>query len=194
MTDCDVALECRGPTHVGTLRTGTSFVTTQRGKACKPTILSQLSQHQQPSYKTLQLATIMASREAQLQLTKEEVRSLGDVRRSVWKGGFYGFCYGSVGSLALHEMAQYARRRGLFPSMKVSPSSRLFAVLAGGALGSFVMSYRAGTKEVSNMYPVFESRSNRRLTPYQEQVLAAKKQQQQQQQAEDAESSPEQIY
>ncbi len=119
----------------------------------------------------------MASSQSNIQLSKEELRALGDVRRSVWKGGFYGLGVGTFTSWAVYEMAYFARRRrGYFKFWQFSPSTRMFSVLAGGALGSFLMSCRAGKKDVKLLHPVFQNRSNPRLTSYQQQVLEAKKQ------------------
>jgi len=119
------------------------------------------------------------SREFGDTLSKEDVRTIADVRRDIWTSGFKGMAYGSVGGLTLHTITRLAHKslsdaaRGklVFPGSNkpifFNRNTAWFSFMAGGALGSFVLATTTGKNKVHTMHPVFEVGKHVYKTPYQ---------------------------
>ena len=121
----------------------------------------------------------MANREFGDTLSKEDVKTIADVRRDVWTSGFKGLGYGSVMGYVLHtiaktahkSMSEAARGKLILPGsdkpIKFNRNTAFFSFMAGGALGSFVLATTTGKNQVHNMHGIFEIGKHEYKTPYQ---------------------------
>ncbi|EED86563.1 predicted protein [Thalassiosira pseudonana CCMP1335] len=134
-------------------------------------------------------------------LSQDNVKSIADVRRTVWINGFLGLGVGSVtgmlGHIVLQKMqshyvgdttsvAQKAQEKTkesfgwiqkcLRPLPPLGRNTFLLSVLGGGALGSFVMSTTAGKNAVHLLHPVFQVGRDEHAgqSPYQIAIAKAK--------------------
>jgi hypothetical protein len=89
-------------------------------------------------------------------LSKEEIRTIADVRRDIWTNSFRGLCIGTVAGFAIHATAHMGHRRGLWKMSFLNRNTAFLSVLLGGAVGSFVMSVTTGKNEVHNLHPIFQ--------------------------------------
>eukprot|EP00541_Cyclophora_tenuis_P012824 CAMPEP_0116565100 /NCGR_PEP_ID=MMETSP0397-20121206/13714_1 /TAXON_ID=216820 /ORGANISM="Cyclophora tenuis, Strain ECT3854" /LENGTH=199 /DNA_ID=CAMNT_0004091843 /DNA_START=27 /DNA_END=626 /DNA_ORIENTATION=- len=124
-------------------------------------------------------------------LSKDDIRTIADVRRDIWTNAFWGLGVGSLSGAAAHGLGQLAQTRGIVRGL--NRNTAFLSVLGGGALGSFLMATAAGKNQVHNLHPIFEVGKKeipppRDGTPYQQALQAAQenyfdagKQQQQQQ-------------
>jgi hypothetical protein len=94
-------------------------------------------------------------------LSKEEIRTIADVRRDIWTDAFYGMAVGSFSAIAMHTLAGFASRRGLVRNLSLNRNTALFSFLAGGAFGSFIMATTTGKNEVHKLHAIFEVGSKR---------------------------------
>ena len=83
-------------------------------------------------------------------LSREDFRRVADVRRAIWRDGMIGL----VAGLGLGYAAQAAFRRVARPAVWKGQHTGA-AVLAGGALGSFLAAMRRGRPEVEAVGDVF---------------------------------------
>ncbi len=108
-------------------------------------------------------------------LSKENYQAMADVRRSLWTAGFKGMGYGSLLGYSLHVGAKsvqsWSMKRANITSSSAAQESTAWyflrgitfnkntaflSVMAGGAVGAYVMSTAAGKNSVHNLHPVFE--------------------------------------
>lgn len=89
-------------------------------------------------------------------LSKEEIRTIADVRRAIWTDAFYGMAVGSLSAVAMHTLAGFASRRGLVKSLNLNRNTALFSFLAGGAFGSFIMATTTGKNQVHKLHDIFQ--------------------------------------
>jgi len=120
-------------------------------------------------------------------LSKDDIKTIADVRRSIWAAGFKGLAYGSLAGYGLHtaaksiqswsmlrasskagtsatsaDTAEYFLKRVAF-----SKNTALLSFLAGGALGGFLFATAAGKNNVHNLHPIFETGKRDSSTRYQ---------------------------
>lgn len=116
-------------------------------------------------------------------LSKDDIRTLADVRRDIWTSAMKGLCIGTVSGYSLFLMAKFGHQRKLWNLSFINRNTALLSVLLGGAIGSFVMSVTTGKNEVHQLHPIFEIGAHRRraaredtdrLTPYELSILQAK--------------------
>ena len=119
------------------------------------------------------------SREFGDNLTKDDVKTIADVRRDVWTSGFKGMGYGSAGGYILHtitrvihrNLSEAARGKLILPGsdkpIRFNRNTAFFSVMAGSALGSFLMATTTGKNEVHQLHSIFEIGKNEYKTPYQ---------------------------
>lgn len=127
------------------------------------------------------------SREFGDTLSPEDVKTIADVRRDIWTSGFKGMFYGSAGGYLLHtatrlcynSLSEASRGKLILPGsekpIRFSRNTAFFSVMAGGALGSFILATTTGKNKVHNMHDIFEIGKNEYKTPYQQAYENAKK-------------------
>ena len=93
-------------------------------------------------------------------LSKDEIRTLSDVRRYIWTQALTGLAAGTVAGYALHTVASIGNRRGFWKMPYLNRNTALLSVLLSGAMGSFVMATTAGQNEVHNLHPIFANNKN----------------------------------
>mmetsp|Transcript_13093 Transcript_13093/g.19082 ORF Transcript_13093/g.19082 Transcript_13093/m.19082 type:complete len:215 (-) Transcript_13093:85-729(-) len=135
-------------------------------------------------------------------LSKEDIRTIADVRREVWTAGFKGLAYGSVSGYLLHtasrilynSLSEASRGRLRIPGsdktipIKFNRNTAFFSFMAGGALGSFVLATTTGKNQVHQMHEVFEIGKHEHKTPYQEVLERSRQEEQERGWSEDLES------
>lgn len=99
-------------------------------------------------------------------LSKEEIRTIADVRREIWTNGFRGLAFGSLAGWTSHLAAKiasqrFAGARRLFGNVAFGPNTAMLSFMSGGALGSFAFATAAGKNSVHHLHPVLEN--NRRV-------------------------------
>lgn len=87
-------------------------------------------------------------------LTKDDIRTLNQVRKDLWYNSFIGGGFGAGTGLILHTSAQWARRLGM-TSVKLNRNTLMLSVLGGGAFGMFLFGVAAGKEQVHNLHPIF---------------------------------------
>jgi hypothetical protein len=127
------------------------------------------------------------SREFGDTLSKEDVKTIADVRRDIWTSGFKGLAYGSAGGYILHtlvrlsvnSLSEASKGKLILPGsdkpVRFSRNSAFFSVMAGGALGSFILATTTGKNKVHHMHDIFEIGKHEHKTPYQEAYENAQK-------------------
>lgn len=120
-------------------------------------------------------------------LSKENERIMADVRRDIWTSGFKGLGYGSAGGYILHTAARLIHKSlseaskgklilpGSDKPIRFNRNTAFFSVMAGGALGSFLLATTTGKNEVYQMHDIFEVGKNEHKTPYQEAYESARR-------------------
>jgi hypothetical protein len=105
-------------------------------------------------------------------LSKENIKTIADVRREIWTSGMTGLAIGSLTGLAFHVIlrrpsgirAFFRSRLGTgntsattatTPDYAQKNSLMLF-VLLGGTMGSFLSALSAGKNQVHTLHPVFK--------------------------------------
>ncbi|KAL7486710.1 hypothetical protein ACHAW6_012307 [Cyclotella cf. meneghiniana] len=116
-------------------------------------------------------------------LSNEDVRTVADVRRTVWINGLFGLAVGSLTCSLGHVVLQKLQRdyigdigshaaesavdkklgknvgwihKILKPLPPLGRNTFMLSLLGGGALGSFVMSTTAGKNAVHLLHPIFQ--------------------------------------
>lgn len=109
-------------------------------------------------------------------LSKEDIRKIADVRRSIWKNAFVGLGTGTLIGIVGHSAAQLGNRRGWW-KLPLSRNTAFLTVMLGGAFGSFLASVTTGKNEVHNLHPIYEigaTPGEKRDTPYQQSLKRAR--------------------
>lgn len=88
-------------------------------------------------------------------LTKEEIRTIADVRRDIWTNGFYGMAYGSLTGITGHTIMSALAHRQIV-SIKLNRNTAMLSFLLGASLGSFLMASTTGKNQVHNLHPIFD--------------------------------------
>ena len=100
-------------------------------------------------------------------LSKDDIRTIADVRRDVWTAGFKGLFYGSTGGWSMHTLVKFVHSR-LPESTKLklpspgdapfrfSRNTAFLSFMLGGAIGSFVMATTAGKNRVHKLHSIYE--------------------------------------
>lgn len=110
-------------------------------------------------------------------LTKEDVKTIADVRRDVWTSGFKGIGYGSATGYILHTTTRFihnnilndaTRKKLKAKNIVFNRNTAFFSVMAGGALGSFLLATSTGKNEVHQMHDIFEIGKHDSKSPYQQ--------------------------
>lgn len=116
-------------------------------------------------------------------LSKEDIKTLADVRRDIWTNAMKGLCIGSVSGFGLYSVVKFGHQRKLWKVSFINRNTAFLSVLLGGAIGSFTMSLTTGKNEVHQLHPIFAIGANRRrttredtdhLSPYELSILQAK--------------------
>jgi hypothetical protein len=90
-------------------------------------------------------------------MSKDDIRTVADVRREIWTQGLRGLGYGSFTGFLLHTAAGMGNRRQWWKvKLNLNRNTAMLSVLLGGALGSFINASTAGKNEVHKMHPVFQ--------------------------------------
>mmetsp|Transcript_52130 Transcript_52130/g.156475 ORF Transcript_52130/g.156475 Transcript_52130/m.156475 type:complete len:230 (-) Transcript_52130:207-896(-) len=117
-------------------------------------------------------------------LSQENIRTIADVRRSIWTSGFQGIVLGSAGGYFLHSLARFVHNRlpdtsklkitapGAIP-IRFTRNTAWLSVMAGGALGSFAMATAAGKNRVHNLHDIYEIGKKEQGTDYQRSLARA---------------------
>lgn len=114
-------------------------------------------------------------------LSKDDERIMADVRRNIWTNGFKGLGYGSafgfisytISNLVYNTLDEVKKKK--LP-LQFNRNTAFLAVMASGALGSFVMATTSGKNSVHEMHPIFEIGKNEKLSPYQSSYKEARQQ------------------
>lgn len=88
-------------------------------------------------------------------LSKDEIRTIADVRRDIWSGAIYGLCVGSLSGFALHSVAKLGANRKWW-TLSLTRNTAMMSFFLGGALGSFVMATTTGKNEVHRLHPIYD--------------------------------------
>mmetsp|Transcript_32213 Transcript_32213/g.73043 ORF Transcript_32213/g.73043 Transcript_32213/m.73043 type:complete len:240 (+) Transcript_32213:238-957(+) len=134
-------------------------------------------------------------------MSKDDIRTVADVRRKVWINGMIGLGAGALTGTVTHIALQNLQRRyagdsvgqitpqrtAALPSLaqrllKALPplgkNTFMLCLLGGGTLGSFVMSTTAGKNAAHLLHPVFElgRHEHSGMSPYQIAISKANEQ------------------
>mmetsp|Transcript_25874 Transcript_25874/g.38218 ORF Transcript_25874/g.38218 Transcript_25874/m.38218 type:complete len:151 (-) Transcript_25874:205-657(-) len=90
-------------------------------------------------------------------LSKQEIRTIADVRRDIWTNSFHGMGYGAATGVAGHSILSFLVSREFVPlKMKLNRNTATFTVLLCSSLGSFLAATTTGKNQVHNLHPIFE--------------------------------------
>lgn len=89
-------------------------------------------------------------------LSKDEIRTIANVRRDIWTSSFQGMGYGSLTGITSHFLLSLASNRTGYMAGKFNRNTGTLFFLGGGALGSFLMATVTGKNEVHQLHPIFE--------------------------------------
>ena len=111
-------------------------------------------------------------------LSKENIRTIAEVRRNIWAEAFRGLLVGTFSGFGLHAAAQFGHNRGFWKMAFLNRNTALLSVLLGGALGSFVNATTEGKNQVHNLHPIFQvgarppllTPDGKVMSPYQHQL------------------------
>lgn len=96
-------------------------------------------------------------------LTKEDIRTIADVRRDIWTQGFYGMATGSLSALVLHSLMSWGQQRTqLFKGIALNKNTRMASFFLGGSLGAFILATTAGKNSVHELHPIFQVGSRKK--------------------------------
>jgi hypothetical protein len=87
-------------------------------------------------------------------LSKDDIRTIADIRRDMWTNSFKGIGYGSVAGFTCHTMISFITK-----SAKLNRNTALLSLMGGGALGSFLAATVTGKNQVHMLHPIFSSGS-----------------------------------
>ena len=116
-------------------------------------------------------------------LSKDDIRTMADVRRNIWTAGFQGLGYGSVTGFAVHAVSRFVYNR--LPDttkLKIAPgevpfrfsrNTAFLSVMVGGAVGSFVMATTAGKNRVHKLHGIYEAGKSEVGSGYQSDLARA---------------------
>eukprot|EP00568_Trieres_chinensis_P006870 CAMPEP_0183299716 /NCGR_PEP_ID=MMETSP0160_2-20130417/6374_1 /TAXON_ID=2839 ORGANISM="Odontella Sinensis, Strain Grunow 1884" /NCGR_SAMPLE_ID=MMETSP0160_2 /ASSEMBLY_ACC=CAM_ASM_000250 /LENGTH=203 /DNA_ID=CAMNT_0025462013 /DNA_START=150 /DNA_END=758 /DNA_ORIENTATION=- len=118
-------------------------------------------------------------------MSKEDIKAVADVRRSIWTSGFQGLFFGGVGGYVLHGLARAAHARLSDASkLRISSSAAVpirftrntvwLSVMAGSALGSFLLASTTGKNRVHELHGVYELGKRPSGTEYQKSLARAR--------------------
>jgi hypothetical protein len=92
-------------------------------------------------------------------LSKDDIRTIADVRREIWTNSFKGLAVGTITGYAFYSVAsigQHKLKLWNLPITLLNRNTAFLSVLLGGAIGSFIMSVTTGKNEVHNLHPIFQ--------------------------------------
>jgi hypothetical protein len=89
-------------------------------------------------------------------LSKEDVKTLADVRRDIWTQAWYGMGIGSACGGIVHAAVSYGSRKKLWGPFNATRNSLMAAIIMGGTLGSFLLATTTGKNEVHNLHPIYQ--------------------------------------
>lgn len=89
-------------------------------------------------------------------LSKEDVKTLADVRRDIWTQAWYGMAIGSACGGVIHAAASYGSRKKLWGPVGATRNTLMASIILGGTLGSFLMATTTGKNEVHNLHPIYQ--------------------------------------
>jgi hypothetical protein len=92
-------------------------------------------------------------------LSKDDIRTIADVRRDIWTNSFKGLAVGSFTGFTLYSVASIGQHRlklWNLPNTILNRNTAFLSVLLGGAIGSFIMSVTTGKNEVHHLHPIFK--------------------------------------
>jgi hypothetical protein len=99
-------------------------------------------------------------------LSKDDIRTIADVRREIWTNSLKGLCIGTFSGYGLYSIVKFGQRRKVWNvPFPLNRNAAFLSVLLGGALGSFVMSITTGKNEVHKLHPIFEIGRRRTTVP-----------------------------
>jgi hypothetical protein len=84
-------------------------------------------------------------------LSKDDRRTIADVRRAIWTDSFLGMGYGSVMAFTGHTIVSFVTK-----SKKLNRNTALLSFLLGGSLGSFLAATTTGKNQVHTLHPIFQ--------------------------------------
>lgn len=95
-------------------------------------------------------------------LSKDEIRTIADVRREIWTNGFRGLAIGSIVGWSSHFLVRaaskrYASVRNLMGGASLGRNTAFLSFMGGGALCSFAFATAAGRNNVHHLHPVIEN-------------------------------------
>lgn len=106
-------------------------------------------------------------------LSDEDVARLHDVRNNVWKGGAQGLVAGGLLGYVGAKLASQAKSHPTLPRLG-QPRYTMLAVMATGALGSFLGSVVSGKRSVVHIGDIFSrGATEQELTEYQRRAAEA---------------------
>jgi|Transcript_21538 hypothetical protein len=117
-------------------------------------------------------------------LSKEDIRTIADVRRDIWTNGFKGLVGGLMSGYVIHTVGQFWHSRlseatkmklhvpGDAP-FKFSRNTAFLSVMVGGAVGSFGMATAAGKNRVHKLHDIYDVGKTPTGTDYQKQIAQA---------------------
>jgi hypothetical protein len=69
-------------------------------------------------------------------LSKDDIRTIGNVRRDIWTNGLYGLFYGSITGITLNTITYYADQYHIYKLPKpLSRNTAFLSFMLGGAIG-----------------------------------------------------------
>lgn len=89
-------------------------------------------------------------------LSKEDVKTLGDVRRDIWTQAWYGMGIGSACGGIAHAVVSYGSRKKLWGPVNATRNSLMASIILGGTVGSFLLATTTGKNEVHNLHPIYQ--------------------------------------
>jgi len=117
-------------------------------------------------------------------LSENDIRTMAQVRRDIWTSGLKGLAIGSTAGYTTFATARlvYTRlpestKTRLGDFLPHRDAAKLFnrntaflSVMAGGALGSFLLSVTSGKNRVHQLHDIFQQGKIDTRTPYQKQL------------------------
>jgi len=88
-------------------------------------------------------------------LSREDMVTLRELRRDIYKNSITGGFFGMGSGLVLHTAAQWARKFGV-TKVKLNRNTLMLSVLGGGAFGMFLFASSKGKEQVYKLHPMFQ--------------------------------------
>lgn len=96
--------------------------------------------------------------------SKDDIRTMADVRRNVWVNGIRGLVLGSLSGYGLHTIARLGAQHQWWkknivniPPQQFTANTAFVSFMLGGALGSYIMAVTAGKNSVHRLHGIFEN-------------------------------------